>query len=412
MPREKKEHLKRRKDGRYACKYKGKFFIGTDEQQVLAERRAYKKAMEEGEIPENEIPTLSEYGKSWLKRAKANVRESTYNGDACLLEKLLKRCGSKPINEVIPSDIKDVYSTDFVGLSDSYIKGAKHLYCSLFDAAVDDKYCKTNPARAKSALPHVGTKGGHRAITEQEREWINTLCLDHRCRPAVMAMLYEGLRPPEAKAFNITKSVDFKKGEIKLTEFCHYDRNNHYIVTNKGKTDKASRTIPLFTPFREAIKGKSGPLISAARGGELTVTAWRVAYNSYVHDMETAINGMEKRWYRRTKEHKKILAEAEKLRASGNEAGARRKEMQIPPWIPFTVTPYDLRHSFCTMCRDAGVEMHTVVEWMGHADATMVLRIYDEVSNRRSATETAKLEKSLNRSQNGSQANTKRRKAL
>lgn len=403
MPRAKKEHLKRRPDGRYACWYRGKFFIGTDEQAVLDERKAYREAIEAGEVPASEIPTLSEYGKAWLKRAKASVRDSTYQGDACLLEKLLKQCGSKPINSVLPSDIKDVYSTDFLGLSDSYVRGAKHLYCSLFDAAVDDGYCRTNPARAKSAAPHKGTKGSHRAITEQEREWINTLCLDHRCRPAVMAMLYEGLRPPEAKAFNITKSVDFAKGEISLTEFCHLERNNHYEITNKGKTDKAARTIPLFTPFREAIKGRSGPLISAARGGELTVTAWRVAYNSYVHDMETAINGMEKRWYRRTKEHKAILARADQLRASGDEAGARREEMKIPPWIPFTVTPYDLRHSFCTMCRDAGVELHTVVEWMGHADSTMVLRIYDEVSENRSAIQAKLLESKLIHSQNDSQ---------
>lgn len=105
--------------------------------------------------------------------------------------------------------------------------------------------------------------------------------------------------------------------------------------------------------------------------------------------MEEQINGISFRWYGRTKEQRQ-LAEAGKL----------------PPWIEFTVVPYDLRHSFCTMCRDAGVELHTCVEWMGHKDATMIMRIYDEVSENRSDSEAEKLKKSLFRSGNGSGENT------
>ena len=64
---------------------------------------------------------------------------------------------------------------------------------------------------------------------------------------------------------------------------------------------------------------------------------------------------------------------------------------ELPPWKEFTVTPYDLRHSFASWCRDNGVELHTCVEWMGHTDATMILRIYDEVSSHRSKSEAEKL---------------------
>jgi integrase len=99
---------------------------------------------------------------------------------------------------------------------------------------------------------------------------------------------------------------------------------------------------------------------------------------------------MQKRWYGRTREHKAILAAGGKL----------------PPWIPFTVTPYDLRHSFCTACRnlEPPVELHTVIVWMGHADATMILRIYDDVTGRE-ASEAERL-KSAFRSQNGSQGDS------
>lgn len=403
MPRQKKQHLKRRPDGRFACRYKNLWFYGDTEEDALSQREAYKEAEKRGEFNEPSCPTLAEYALKWLPRAKPTVANGTYHESKILLSKLLDAHGNKEIKDILPSDIKDVYSTRFSGLSDSYIHSAKQLYLGLFDAAVADGYCRRNPASEKSAQPHKGTTGGHRAITPQERKWIDTLCLDHRCRPAVIAMLYEGLRPPEAKAFDIDKSVDKDAGVIQLVEFAHKGKNNHYVITDKGKTKKATREIPLFSPFARAIEGKTGKLIPTARGGELTMQAWRVVWQSYVHQMEREINGMEKRWYRRTRAHKKILAEAERLRKEGKPEEAANKEAEIPPWIAFTVRPYDLRHSFATFCRDAGIELNTVVQWMGHADANMVLKIYDEVSDNRSKNEAEKLEKALIRSQNGSQ---------
>jgi integrase len=104
--------------------------------------------------------------------------------------------------------------------------------------------------------------------------------------------------------------------------------------------------------------------------------------------METAINGVDRRWYGRTREHKAIIA------AGGT----------LPPWVSFTVTPYDLRHSFCTMCRSMQppIELHTVIKWMGHTDATMILHIYDSVTDSRDVQESERLKDAF-RSQNGSQ---------
>ena len=43
------------------------------------------------------------------------------------------------------------------------------------------------------------------------------------------------------------------------------------------------------------------------------------------------------------------------------------------------------------MCRDNGVELNTCSTWMGHANPIMILKIYDEVSDDRSAQEAEKL---------------------
>ena len=97
--------------------------------------------------------------------------------------------------------------------------------------------------------------------------------------------------------------------------------------------------------------------------------------------MEKEINGIDRRWYGKTKEHRPIL-----------DAGG-----QLPPWVSFDVTPYDLRHSFATMCRDMipPIELHTVISWMGHADAKMILSVYDSVTSDRDAQEADRLKKAF-----------------
>lgn len=390
MGRKKKEHLAKRSDGRYRCMYKGIYFYGNSEPEALAARQAYKDAEKEGF---HQTVTVSEYAVHWLPIARPAVSKSTYRGLAIHLEHLAQDIGDIPLDEVKPSQIKEVYKNHYVGLSNSYILGAKQLYCEMFDAAVSDGLIRTNPARDKSAAPHKGKKGSHRAITETERFWIENFCKDHRCHAAAMTMLYAGVRPQELKAMTIEKSVDFQEGIINLTEFAHLDGYYEYKITSDGKTDNAARKIPLFSPLRKTLEGKTGYIASNPNGGRVNVEDWRILWRSYKTSMERAINGCPKRWYGRTREHKAILDNGGKL----------------PPWISFEVVPYDLRHSFCVMCRDRGVEMNTCIQWMGHADMKMILKIYDEVSVQRSKSQAEKVEKNWDTGQKEGQRKRKKR---
>lgn len=385
MGRPKKHHLKRRKDGRFRCMYQGvPFYSSISEEDAFAQRDKYIR-----ELATGEKVSVSGYALPWIKRTFPSVAASTYEGLAIHLQHLINCIGEKMIADVVPSDIKAVYTTEYKGCSTSYMKSAKQLFSSLFDSAVADGLIRSNPARDKTAKPHKGKAPKTRPITPQEREWIETLCTDHRCYPAVMAMLYAGLRPQEVKALKIDRDVDFQNETITLHEFPHKD-GSKYAYTGEGKTDKAIRTIPLFPPLKRALEGKKGYIISSAHGEKVTPTTWRVAWNSYCYEMETAINGMPRRWYGRTKEHKRLLAEKKPL----------------PQWIEFDIVPYDLRHSFCVMCRDSNpqVDINTCRRWMGHADAKMILKVYDSVSEDRSAQERKKVETWLEKGQNEGQS--------
>ena len=367
-----KAKLKRRKDGRFACRYQNNWIYSTvSADDAIKQRDDFIRAQKRG------FYFVRDYADAWLTRSRPDVAPSTMTGLRKHLDKLLSVVGELPLSDVRPSDIKEVYSTQYSGLSNSYIKAGKQLFSALFDAAVADGLILSNPARDRSARPHKGTTGGHRAITEQERKWIDTLCLDHRTRPAVMAMLYAGLRPQEMKAFDVDRDVDFDRETVTVRQTAHIDPNNaqKYAFSGKGKTSRANRTIPLLPPLKAALNGKHGLLITSAAGKPVTRTTWRVAWNSYVSKMEEEINGSSYRW--------------------------RDPDKQ---WITFDVTPYDLRHSFATFCRDQTppVEIHTVIKWMGHSDAQMILKIYDEVTDGREDAEASRLKMAFG-SQTGSQ---------
>lgn len=385
MPRRKKETLKKRKDGRYRCKYQDMQFYGSTPEEALSARDEYIRNQQKG----FQRQTVTDYALPWLRRSFPEVADSTYTGLAIHLQHLIDAIGDKHLDQVVPSDIKQVYSDQYKGLSSSYIKAAKQLYSALFDSAVADGLCRSNPARDKTAKPQRGKKPKEKTLTKQQREWIETLCTDHRAWPAVMTMLYAGVRPQEMKAIDIDRDVDFKAKTITVRETAHISHENRqkYAYTEEGKTDWSNRTIPLFPPLERALKGKHGYLITSAHGERVTIQTWKTAWESYCFCMETAINGIQKRWYGRTKEHKKIL-----------DAGG-----QLPEWIDFDIVPYTLRHAFCVMCRDSGVELNTCRRWMGHADTKMILKVYDSVSEDRSEQERKKVEKSLFGVQNGVQ---------
>lgn len=382
MPRAKKQTLKKRKDGRYRCVYHGIQFYGSTPEEAFAERDAFKASARKGFSGRSSV---SEYALPWLKRSypKGTVSDQTYTGLAIHLQHLVDCIGEKPLADVIPSDLKDVYASEYAERSASYIRAAKQLYCALFDAAQADGLIRYNPARDKAARPHTGKKPKERKLSKQERAWIESMCLDHRMHPAVMCMLYAGLRPQEVKALNIDTDVDFVNDIITVRQTVHLN-GSKYSHTSEMKTDWSNRQVPLFLPLKQALTGKKGYVFQSATGDKVSsVCTWRKAWDSYISCMETSINGISKRWYGKTKDQK-----------TKKEAG------QLPAWIDFDIVPYTLRHAFCAFCRDNNVDINTCRKWMGHADAKMILKVYDSVSYDREDSERKKIEKTWNQVQN------------
>ena len=354
MPRQKKQHLKRRKDGRYKCKYRDVQFYGSTEEEALAKRDEYKRMEAAGAI-QTADPTVEEYALKWLPLHKHDVSAKTYNDYAKQLEALCAAIGEKKMRLVTVDDAASVW-VHYSGYSASTIHRARILFVGLFDAAVENDIIRKNPFRAKYAKPPKAPSGSHRALTEEEISLIRAT--PHRMQLAAMIMLYAGLRRGEVMALSMT-DIDQTAGTITVNKAVRFDSNRPVI--SRPKTAAGIRTVPLLSVLRPYLIDRVGLILSTATGGTMTDTAFRRCWESYLLHLS---------------------------RAAGH---------------PVSIRPHDLRHTYCTLLRDSGVDMHQAMIWMGHADEKMILRVYDHVTDSRTKNSVETVEKSLLRVQNGVQ---------
>lgn len=345
MPR---QRLTQREDGRFRCKYKDRYFYGATQREAQQKRDDYKRMIEAGMKAAAAGLTVKAYAPRWLRSHKAAVSDKTYNDYAKQLNALVSCIGHLRLIDVTPDDIKDVFSTHYLEYSASTIKRARMLYIALFDSAIDSGYARTNPCKSKNAQPHKGYAGTHRAITDEERKLIWET--DSRFRLGALVMLYAGLRRGEALALTMD-DVDFERKTIHVRQAIRYDSNQPIITA--PKTAQGVRDVPLFPPLAKALEGHSGRIMASTTGDVCSETSFSNGW--------TALN----------------------------------RDLSLAAGHPVSIRAHDLRHSFCTMLRDAGVEMKLAMQWMGHADEKMILRVYDHISENRVQKNVEIVEKML-----------------
>lgn len=372
MPRAK---LKQRPDGRYACRFQGQFFYGKTETEAFEARDEYKALIKAGLQADKAGITVQEYSRKWITVHKAHVTDKTYDYYALQLERINQSIGQKRMMSVTTSDIQEMYNT-LIGKSESAIHLFGITIRGMFKSALSDRVITHNPCDA-AKLPK-GTKGSHRAIEEWERDLI--LSTEHRLRPAVMTMLYAGLRRGEAMAINIDRDVDFQNNTITVREAIRFEGNKPVIVSPKTKA--GIRTIPMMVILGDILRDMHGLLLPAASGNHCSDIAFKRAWKSYMTALSESHNGFTKRWPKKDDKGDPL------------------------PFVEISIQPHDLRHSYCTMLYDAGVDIKSAMKWMGHADQAMTMRIYTHLSDIReqAAKEAlAEWEKKTPGSQNGSQ---------
>jgi len=207
-------------------------------------------------------------------------------------------------------------------------------------------------------------------------------------RTCAMVMLFAGLRRGEAMALDIDRDVDFDNGLIYVRQSVR-DENGVPVLANP-KTRAGIRAVPLLDVLADELRGKHGLLVPASDGGLMSLNSFNSLWASYNVALETQLNSCPKRWYGQTREHKKII----------QNGGV------LPPWQNVAIRSHDLRHSFCTMLYETGVDLKTAIKWMGHADHNMIMKIYAHLTEEQERLSYRKLADGVNKligGQNGGQ---------
>ena len=232
------------------------------------------------------------------------------------------------------------------------------------------KFCAANRIIDRSPLDELltvpaGEPSKHRdALTVEQREWIiNT---PHRAQTAAMIMLYTGLRRGEltalswsdvdltAKTITVNKSYSYKAKALKST-----------------KTAAGTRVVPIpdvLADYLRALPKTSMLVFPSKNGSYMSDSAWERLWRYYM----SALN-----------------------RKYGNFIGIVSDKRKSLPMVIDTFTPHCLRHTYATMLYDAGVDVLTAKEFLGHSDIKTTLSIYTHLSAEKSKTDIGKLNQYL-----------------
>lgn len=358
-----KASYKKRNDGRFAVRYKGKFFYGSTQSEANAKREAYKRKLAQGLREEMLGVPFADYAIQWVEIYKSECSKNTYNAYVGMVNRAIDHIGHIRMTDITQTDIQKMFNS-VAGMSYSTIKKFCATINSIFETAVHDRVILQNPCY-KARRPD-GTKGTHRIITAEERQLIHDSIGKHDMALAAMIMLYAGLRRGEVIALD-DSCIDMETRRINVSEGVFFDGNSPVLST--PKTDSGIRSVPIFEPLKNVLQGFSGRVLSTEAGTIMTESAFTRKWESYMVFLETQANGCHKRWYGKTKAHKKILSEGGKL----------------PPWKEIFIRPHDLRHSFVTMLYDADVDLKTAMRWVGHANEKMIVQVYAHLTDEREA---------------------------
>lgn len=314
--------------------------------------------------------TVKKWAEEWLKTYKKNsVGAGTFKSYESRLDNhILPRIGKLQLNQVKPHHLQSILS-DKAGLSTSLVTKIKNTMEQLFEQAEANGMILKSPAKFLE-IPKTYTNT-RRSITEEERATILEAAKTHRAGLWIKLMLYCGLRPSEAVVIT-WNDIDMAKKNITVNKALDLKTN----TIKDTKTASGNRVVPIpdifLNELREAESKKDSLYISVQPTTKKPHTAesMRCMWESFKRNMDIAMG-----------------------------AEVYRNQI-INSVVAGDLTPYCLRHTYCTDLQDAGVPINVAKYLMGHSDIKVTANIYTHHTAAASKGAVAALNK-LHRGQTG-----------
>lgn len=310
------------------------FARGRTEREAIEKAARMKEKLARDEVIIESGMMVKEWIDVCIDTYKTNLKPSTLaKYKARMRVCVTKPLGSYPLKSVKPIHCQRALNLQ-AGKSDWYIRQTRQMMSFIFSKAADNGLISANPA-ARLATPQ-GHSSSRRALTKREAEVFIKAAQKHPHGLYFMLIYGCGCRPSEAAG---VQGRDF------------VDRNGKLYLHIRGTKSKAAdRYVPVPRLVRDLLPDQLEPFLPVCTtkdGAPLCERARQRAWKSLTREMNISM-------------------------------GCKLYRNQLVPPFPLAddLTPYCLRHTYCTNLRDLGVDIRTAQYLMGHADIKMTANIY------------------------------------
>ena len=345
-----------------------KSVYGKTQKEAELKAAELKVSLRKGIDVSSSSDSFKVWAEHWLLSKKYEVSKDRYSSLRARAGIWIEELGTFQISQIKQFQVQTILfaiaaKNPKTGepMSKKTVRGYAQVINSIFDFAIENRVIEFNPA-SKLKLPQTAAEPvKRRALTEEERNRV--MEFEHRAQPSAMLMMLSGLRRGEATSLQ-WNDIDFRHNKISVTKSFNF-KTKEFKSPKNGKARVVDvpqilidylQTLPRVSPF----------VLTNAKGQMMTDDSWKRLYQSYMTDMNIEYG----------------------LRGKVNKHDNTAK---IPMLIK-TFTPHELRHTFCTIMFEAGIDAMTAKEQMGHSDIQTTLSIYTHLSSKHKEQQTNKLD--------------------
>lgn len=298
------------------------------------------------------VPVIAD---EWYSSREEEISHSTYRVYGFAVERIKEHFTGRA-GEVTPLDVKR-YMNQMAGKG--YAKNTVQIELAvlrqIFSHAVMQGDVDVSPV-AEVQLGRGLPEKKRTALTE-EQEYLVESCRTGKWWLLGLMLLYTGCRRGELLALN-WQDIDRVSGVIHITKKLNYAFGNTPHLEHHLKSKNGKRDVPLLQPLAAALpRNRIGRIFTDDDGNYLTAARLSKAWREYCHDA-----GLSE-W---------------------------RYDEDGKPEEIFPITPHCFRHSFATICYEAGIDPKAAAAFVGDTEET-VRNIYTDLRARRQATSADKV---------------------
>lgn len=326
----KKIKIKQRTDGRWWARFTkdGKTYYVYDKKQITCYNKLKQKYKEvEKGLAINTNTTLNGWIEKWLETYKKNKnRESTLKTFDYTYKNHFKD------NILLTKKISDIKNYDIQEFLNSIkfpkIKVRCYEYLKdIFNKALNNDLIKKDPME-HIEKPKYEKQKLNKALTIEEQMKFIKECKNSKLKNIYLIILFQGLRKGEALALK-RNDIDFENNKLIINE----SYTNKTTIDRATKNKTSNRTMPLFGASKKILL-----------------------------------------------EYKDLKPEEELFKTNTKTLHIEFKKILKQANLP-DITIHELRHTFITRCKEAGIIENVVQLWCGHVlGSKMTSQVYTHIN--------------------------------